>query len=83
MVGVAEASAPLRGRRDGTVFKYADGSEMNWAWEIPCDRHQWGREVVPMEDVLAVLERGTMRAPGGLVEIEGPAHDELRWRLGL
>jgi hypothetical protein len=36
-----------------------------------------------MEQVLEVTGRGTMRIPGGLIEIEKSEFEELRRRLGL
>lgn len=83
VVGIAEISGPLRASTAGqTVREYGGGETLNWAWEVPCDRHQWG-DPVPLPEVLRVIERGTIRIPGGLVELDRPRFDELQRRLGL
>ena len=82
VVGVAEAAERIRPRNIG-VSQYADGSQLNWAWEVPCRSHEWGRQTVRYEDVLEILGRGSIRIPGGLIEITEAEYNELRRRMGL
>lgn len=82
VVGVAEAAGSVRSRNI-SVYQYADGTETNWAWEVPCRSHEWGRQTVRYEDVLEILRRGTMRIVSGLIEISDSEYNELRRRMKL
>lgn len=83
VIGTAVVAAPLR--RNSTALplaEYEDGTSKDWGSEAPCRDHEWGRPV-PYGEVLEVLGRGTVRIPGGLLEIDQARFGEFRRRLGL
>lgn len=83
VVCVAQVENPLRSRSNQrTVYEYTDGKKLNWAWEVPCDHHEWGT-IVAYKDVLAILGRKGVRIPGGLIEIERSQYEEFRRKMGL
>jgi hypothetical protein len=74
IVTVAEIAEPLS-RRPGSegVAKYADGTEMNWAWKATT-RHHVSNGFVAKPEVLRVLEYAPSYAMRGI----GPMNSGLR-----
>ena len=82
-VGVAEVTGNMRPRPpDVSVLEYEDGTTQNWGWEVPCGSHRWGKPV-PLGAVLGILNRGTIRVAGGIIEMDKSQYEELVRRLGL